>query len=106
VLRIKKPLKHKYHAIPAELDGIKFPSKKEARVYAQLKLEKDAGIILFFLRQVPLHLPGGVKCVVDFVPFYADGRVRFLDAKGMKTATFKAKKRMVEALYPIEIECV
>lgn len=101
-----KPLKHKYHAKPTELDGIRFPSKHEAKKYAEFKLEKEAGLILFFLRQVPIHLPGGVKLVVDFVLFYTDGRVRFVDAKGVKTESFKAKKRMVEALYPIEIECV
>lgn len=101
-----KQLRHKYHAKPTLLDGIRFASKKEARAYAQFKLEKEAGVVLFFLRQVPIHLPGGVKLVVDFVLFYTDGRVRFVDAKGVETESFKAKKRMVEALYPIEIECI
>ena len=98
--------KHKYRAIVTELDGIKFASKKEARYYGQLKLRVASGQVVFFLRQVPLHLPGGVKYVVDFQEFHADGDVHFVDVKGMETEVFKAKKRMVEAIYPIEIEVV
>jgi hypothetical protein len=89
-----------------ETDGIKFSSKKEARVYGQLKLQQAAGEVVFFLLQVPFHLPGGVKYICDFQVFYAAGHVRFLDAKGMMTESFKAKKRMVEAIYPVTVECV
>lgn len=59
-----------------------------------------------FLRQVPFHLPGGVKYVVVFQEFHADGTVHFVDVKGMETAQFKTKKRMVEATYPVDIEVV
>lgn len=96
--------RHKFNAVRTELDGIKFASKKEARAYQTLKLKKVAGEVSFFLRQVPLHLPGGVRYVVDFLTFDADGTVHFIDAKGMKTESYKAKKRIVEALYPITIE--
>ena len=96
--------RHKYHAVRTELDGIKFPSKKEALYYQRLKNLKRAGEVVFFLRQVPFYLPGGVKYVVDFQVFYADGSVAFIDVKGMRTATYKAKKKMVEALFPVEIE--
>lgn len=99
-------IRHKYHAVKTETDGIKFSSKKEARVYSQLKLQQAAGEVVFFLRQVPFYLPGGVKYVCDFQVFYAAGHVRFLDAKGMQTESFRAKKRMVEALFPVEIEMV
>jgi hypothetical protein len=58
----------------------------------------------FFLRQVPLHLPGGTRLVVDFLEFHADGTTHFVDAKGMKTEAFKIKKREIEAHYPITIE--
>ena len=95
---------HKFGAKITELDGIKFSSKKEAGVYSQLDLRKKAGDVLFFLRQVPFHLPGGVRYVVDFVTFDKDGSVHFIDAKGVKTESYRAKKRMVEALFPIEIE--
>ena len=99
-------IRHKYNAVATETDGIKFSSKKEARVYGQLKLQQAPGEVVFFLRQVPFYLPGGVKYVCDFQVFYAAGNVRFLDAKGMQTESFKAKKRMVEALFPVQIELV
>lgn len=100
------PLRHKYHAKPTELDGIRFDSKKEAKYYQELKLRQKAGEIIFFLRQVPFHLPGGVTYRVDFQEFHADGTVHFLDIKGMQTDEFKMKKKMVESLYPVEIEIV
>lgn len=99
-------IRHKYKAKPTEVDGIRFPSKKEARYYVELKLRVASGEVLFFLRQTPLHLPGNTKYVVDFQEFHADGTVHFVDVKGMETATFKLKKKQVEAIYPIEIEVV
>lgn len=97
---------HKFRAVPTELDGIKFASKAEARYYAQLKLRQAAGEVVFFLRQTPFHLPGGVKYVCDFLVFEADGSCHVIDVKGMETATFKAKRKQVEALFPVRIEVV
>jgi len=73
-------------------------------VYQDLELRKKSGDIVFFLRQVPFFLAGGVRYVVDFVTFNSDGSVHFIDAKGFSTPTYKAKKKMVEAMYPVEIE--
>lgn len=69
-----------------------------------MELRKKSGDIVFFLRQVPFHLAGGVRYVVDFVTFNKDGSVHFVDAKGMKTPMYIAKKKIVEATYPIQIE--
>lgn len=96
-------IKHKFKAKPTELDGIKFSSKKEAKYYSELKLAQKSKELVFFLRQVPFYLPGGVKYVCDFQEFWADGTVRFVDVKGFKTPQYKAKKKMVQSLYPIEI---
>lgn len=96
--------RHKFNAKRTDIDGISFSSKKEAVFYSSLKLRQSAGDILFFLRQVPFHLPGGVRYVVDFVTFNADGSVHFIDVKGFKTSEYLMKKKMVEATYPIEIE--
>jgi hypothetical protein len=96
-------IKHKFHAIPTEYDGIKFASKKEAKRYKELLLLKKAGDILFFLRQVPFHLPGNIKYLCDFVIFWTNGEVTFEDVKGIKTPMYILKKKQVEALYPIEI---
>lgn len=84
-------------------NGIRFPSKLEANYYKQLMLRQHAGEVVFFLRQVPFHLPGNVRYVVDFVVFTAEGDVIFVDVKGMKTPEFIMKKKLVEALYPVEI---
>jgi len=97
---------HKFRAVQTELDGIKFDSKKEAAYYTELKQQKRTGFIVFFLRQPAFDLPGNVKYKADFQVFYADGRVRFIDVKGFQTKDFIMKKKMVEALYPVEIEVV
>ena len=98
--------KHKFNAIQTVRDGMKFPSKKEAHYYDQLKLAQRVGIVLFFLRQIPFHLPGNVRYVVDFQVFNSDGTVQFIDVKGVKTPAFIKNKKMVEALYPVTIETV
>ncbi len=96
-------LKHKFKAIATEVDGIKFASKKEAKRYQELLLLKEYGSILFFLRQVPFHLPGNVKYVCDFMIFWLTGDVTIEDVKGVKTDTYILKKKLVESFYPIEI---
>jgi len=96
--------RHKYGAKPTTTDGIRFDSKKEARYYGELKLRVRAGEVVFFLRQVPFHLPGGVTYRVDFQEFWADGTVHFIDVKGMKLDKFIMTKKIVESLYPVEIE--
>jgi hypothetical protein len=96
-------LYHKFRAIRCEADGIKFPSKKERKRYLELKQLQASGEITFFLRQVPFYLAGGVKYVCDFQVFWSDGHVEFEDVKGMKTPVYIAKKKMVEATYPIQI---
>ena len=97
---------HKFNAVKTEIDGIKFDSKKESAYYVDLKIRQKAGEIVFFLRQTPFHLPGGVTYRVDFTEFHADGTIRFVDVKGVKTKDFVMKKKMVEALYPIQIEII
>lgn len=99
-------LRHKFGAVRTVKDGISFPSKAEARFYDELVMRQRGGDVLFFLRQVPFHLPGGVRYVVDFQVFHSDGRVRFIDVKGLETPEFITKKKLVEALYPVEIEVV
>jgi len=101
-----KIIHHKYHAKPTQSDGIKFASKKEAKYYETLKIMQKAGIILFFLRQVPIHIGAGVRYFVDFQVFYTDGHVEFVDIKGMQTKEFILKKKLVEERYPFEIKIV
>lgn len=78
----------------------------EAAYYSRLKLLQQSGEVIFFLRQVPFHLPGNVRYVVDFIEFWSDGTVKFIDVKGMDTPLSIAKRKLVEAHYPIEIDVV
>lgn len=99
-----RPIYHKFNAKPTNCDGIRFDSKKEALYYNQLKLRQVSGEVLFFLRQVGVDLLAGVRYRVDFVEFWTDGTVHFVDVKGMRTPQYRDKKKMVESLYPIVIE--
>ena len=96
-------LGHKFKAKPQTLDGIRFASKKEMRHYCDLQKLQALGEIVFFLRQVPLPIPGGIKYVCDFVVFWAKGDVTFEDVKGFKTDLYKVKKKLVEHHYPLKI---
>lgn len=105
ILGVKRR-RHKFGAIKCEQDGKKFPSKLEARYYNRLLTLQKAGEVVFFLMQVPFHLPGGVKYVVDFQIFYANGEISFVDTKGKDTTLSIAKRKIVENIYPIQIEIV
>lgn len=96
-------VKHKFHAIRVEYDDIKFGSKKESKRYLELKALQKSGDVVFFLRQVPFHLPGKVKYLCDFLTFWVDGTVTIEDVKGYATKEYKIKKRLVESIYPIKI---
>lgn len=98
------PKPSKYHAVTEECDGMRFASKKEAKYYRELLCRVHAGEVKYFLRQVPLHLRGGVKYVCDFIEFWTDGTVHFKEIKGFETAIWKLKKKLVEDQYPIRIE--
>lgn len=99
-------MRHKFNAVKCERDNIKFASKAERAYYDKLLLLQKSGEILFFLRQVPISLPGGTIYRCDFVTFDREGEVHFIDVKGMETPEFKIKKREIEAIYPFEIEIV
>ena len=84
----------------------KLKDKREAEYYDKLKRDLQEEKIIFFLMQVPFHIPGGTKYLVDFVVFDSKGTVRFIDVKGYETPQFKLKKKLVEQFYPVNIEVV
>ncbi len=97
--------KNKFNATATQVDGYNFPSKKEAGYYQDLKIRvMPGGDVLFFLRQVPFHLPGNTTYRVDFQVFYQSGEIAFIDVKGRRTKAFIRAKKQVEALYPVTIE--
>lgn len=57
--------------------------------------------------QVPFVITvAGIKIctyMLDFEVTYDEPRVEYVDCKGMKTAIYNIKKKLVEALYPIKI---
>ncbi len=103
MLRLKRS---KYGNKRVTLDGINLKSKLESSYYMHLQLLKKAGEVEYFLRQIPFYLPGNVRYVCDFQVFTTDGRVIYVDVKGVETNMFKLKKKQVEALYPVEIKVV
>ena len=96
----------KYRAKKTVVDNMIFDSLKEANYYCRLKMLRDAGEILYFLRQVPFHLPGNVTYRIDFLEFHADGSTHYVDVKGFETQLIKRSKKQVEALFPVIIETV
>lgn len=109
---------HKYSAVATTVDGIRFHSKAEAKYYAGLKLREKAGEIHDLVLQPAYDLdipsfPNGVeltrcgKYVGDFVYWdVARSRSVHVDVKGYDTPLSKLKRKIVEALYGIEIEIV
>ncbi len=104
--KITGDIKHKFKAKPVNHAGEHFRSTLEFNFKQHLDLLQKHGEIIFYLMQVPLRLPGGTKYIVDFLIFWKDGRIAFVDTKGMETETFKIKKREIEAIYPFTIEII
>lgn len=44
------------------------------------------------------------KYVLDFKVTYEDGRIEYVDVKGVRTSVYSIKKKLVEALYGIKIK--
>ena len=93
----------KYHNVLTEIDDIKFPSKKEAKRYTELKALQHNKDVKFFLMQVPFLLPAGIKYRLDFMVFWSNGNITYEDVKGMRTNIYKLKKKQIEFFYPIKI---
>lgn len=105
----------KYKNTKRVRDGIRFDSILEADQYTELCFRQKAGEITYFLRQVPIHLPGGVKLVVDFVTHKEHGVtvggtplwiVRYLDTKGHQTRESKNKIKVAKHEYGITVELI
>lgn len=101
-------------AQPVWLDGIRFASKKEARRYLELKILERSGAITALELQpsYPLEVMNPENGEMTTVGAYrADFRYRerqtgrqvVEDVKGMRTVVYRLKKRLVEALYGIQI---
>jgi len=99
----------KYGNIPQRVDGIFFHSKKEARHYKTLKAMQQAGIIRDLETQPKFKLDiDGTHICNYFADFkYWDNeldREVIVDVKGVKTAVYKLKKKLMLAIHNIEVE--
>lgn len=98
----------KYGNVRTEVAGIAFSSKREARRYQELRLYEKAGQISGLELQPRFDLSvNGVKVctyVADFRYRTADGKTVVEDAKGVKTAVYRLKKKLMIAIYEIEVE--
>ena len=95
-----KKRRNKHNNQRTKRGAITFDSLKEAEYYDQLLLRQRAKDIAYFLRQVPFDLPGNTKYRVDFMVVYPDGKIEYIDVKGMRTKAFIRAKKQVEDLYP------
>lgn len=105
----EKQKRHKYGAEPVEIDGHKFPSKKEAGRYLVLRRDKKLGLIKKLRLQVEYQLNEGgshsLKYIADFV--YVDvatGLEIVEDAKGYRTREYKKKKKLMKQIHKIKIK--
>jgi len=114
--RPSKPRAHKYGAQATEIDGIRFASKKEGRVYQELKLRESAGEIADLKLQPVLRcdIPGMGGTIHHICNYKADflyfdrklEKMVWLDAKGFRTPIYRLKRKLVLALFGIAItEC-
>ncbi len=98
---------NKYSAVKTEIDGIVFASKKEARRYQELKLLQKAKKIhmLELQPKFPIVINKVKVCtyIADFE--YMENGFRIIeDVKGMKTPVYRLKKKLVQAVYGIEVK--
>jgi hypothetical protein len=104
--KFKKYNTHKYNAIPVTIDGIKFASKKEGRRYVALKAEERAGAIQALTLQPRFKLKINGTLIATYVADFAymrDGKQVIEDVKGVKTRVYKMKRKMMKAIYGIDI---
>ena len=101
----------KYGNKKTEYKGETYDSKKEADYAKMLDTLRFAANpkdrVIGSDRQVrfPVEIEGSKICVyiADFRVRYADGREEIVDVKGVRTAVYILKKKLVEAIYKIKI---
>ncbi len=107
---------NKYRNVKTTLYGITFDSKKEAERYLVLRSMQEAGEIADLKTQVPYELWVNdvkvCKYIADFVytvpnPARSAGGPFVLDVvedvKGMKTAVYQLKKKLMRAVLGVEV---
>ena len=103
---------NKYNAKKTEFMGYKFDSKWEAERYGQLASMQMAGVIKDLQRQIKYDIIVNdqkiCRYIADFVYTLVneDGSKEEIveDAKGVQTTDFVIKKKLMKAIYNINIK--
>jgi len=103
---------NKYNAKKTEFMGYKFDSRWEAERYGQLSSMALAGVVKDLERQVKYEIVVNdykiCRYVADFVYIlvHENGTEEKIveDAKGIETTDFKLKKKLMKAVFDIEIK--
>ena len=97
----------KYKAHRTKVDGIVFHSKKESLRYSELKLLFRVGEIfdLAIQPEFEFKLNGKrmFRYIADFSYTNKDGSSVTEDVKGVRTAVYRIKRKIIEEAYGIKI---
>lgn len=99
---------NKYNAKRVKIDNIWFASMHEASRYQELMLLQRAGQIQDLELQVPFAIVVNGKKICKYLADFryfdvASGKVVTEDAKGYANQLYKLKKKLVEAMYDVQI---
>lgn len=90
----------KYRNVKTQVDGITFDSKAEANRYLELKSLQHAGLIRGFAMQPSFRFASGTRYIPDFIVCGYGGEIWVEDVKGVETAAFKLKAKLLKHEYP------
>ena len=90
------------------VDGIRFDSKAEAKRWGELKLLERANQISELERQYRFKLAIGEQLIATYVAdfrYFDRAKSEWVveDVKGVRTAEFKIKARLMKALHRVEV---
>ena len=101
---------NKYNAQKTTINGIVFDSKREASRYQELLLLQRAGQIKDLALQVPFAILVNGKKICKYIADFqyvdtSTGKVVVEDSKSppTRTPTYQIKKKLVAAIYGIDI---
>ncbi len=106
-----QPKGNKFGAKRSTLDGDTFDSKAEMKYFAKLKTRLKLGEIYALARQPKFPLIVEGKFIGEFTADFAfwdatEDRFRVLDVKGVVTREFQRTRKIIKALYQIDVEVV
>ena len=103
---------NKYNAKKTQFMGFKFDSKWEAERYGQLVSMERAGVIEDLERQVSFNIMINDEKICRYIADYTYIKINedvsrekiVEDAKGVQTTDFVIKKKLMKAIYNINIK--